>query len=70
MTEYWMVIMTDPDSGREWRFKFFVDPDDAESVAGGQAWACWAKATHHGWVARAEHVRRRETARVPVGGVV
>lgn len=64
MREYWVVIVTDPDTDR--RFQFPVDPDDPEKSA-ADAWACWAKATHNGWVARAEHVRRREYERVPMG---
>ena len=65
MKDYWVVIVTDPDTGRERRFQFHTDPDDPE-VAAGEAWSCWAKATHHGFVARAEHVRRANEYPVPV----
>lgn len=64
MRDYWVVMVTDLSSGRESRFYFYVQPelaDDlelAEKRASADAWACWAKATHHGFVARAEHVKR------------
>jgi hypothetical protein len=70
--DYWVVIVTDPDTGRERRFTFHVEPSDpehrelAESKAAGDAWACWASATHHGFVARAEHVKRLAPIAVPV----
>lgn len=64
MREYWVVIVTDPDTGRERRFRFPTDPQDPEKSA-ADAWACWAKATHNGLVSRAEHVKKTRAA-VPV----
>lgn len=54
--DYWQVTVIDPETGRERRFDFQVDPADPEA-AGAEAWACWARATHHEFVARAERVR-------------
>lgn len=69
MADYWLVMVQDPAAARnrDHRLRFYVDPEDPQA-ASAAAWACYARATHHGFLAQAEYVapiRGRESDTPP-----